>query len=259
MVPIKFEDHLREKLQSRELQPGKEAWQKLSENLGEEPRDQGRKYWLYGIAASLLIAVFVGRSLLSEDVQQQEPILVEESTQNSIPKTEAETTPAIKEQLVEEKLNPSELAQTETESVRAEKVQSKQAVPETNLAALEPEKTETSIAMAKAETKITDTEPAASSTDPFTDAKVAEVVDAVLAIQQRNKEVSPEEIDALLAKANREIANQRLLEQASGKIDPMSLLSDVEMELERSFRDRVFDALGKGFNQVRTAVVQRNN
>ena len=95
--------------------------------------------------------------------------------------------------------------------------------------------------------------------DPMTNAKVAEVVEAVLALQVQNNTVTPEEIDALLAQANRDLANRRLLEQADGKMDPMALLNDVELELEQSFRDRVFEALGSGFDKVRTAVVERNN
>lgn len=255
MAPIKFEDHLREKLQERELQPGKEAWGKLSEALGEEPRDQSRKYWLYGIAASLLLAIFVGRSLWDGGEQLQEPSLVEET---NAPQPEADgSIVLLEEEEQPESVDPApqktELAVEEAPVKKAEPTKKEVATTkETTLAYNEPE-------LIESEPVATNAEPEKVEHNSFTDAKVAEVVDAVLAIQDKNHEVTPEEIDALLAKANRELANQRLLEQATGKIDPMSLLNDVEMELERSFRDKVFDALGKGFNEVRTAVVQRNN
>ena len=93
----------------------------------------------------------------------------------------------------------------------------------------------------------------------FIDAKIDEVVAKVKQMQGESTAISAEEIETLLVKAQREILNQRLLNQATTKIDPASLLEDVETELERSFRDKVFDALGEGFNKIRTAVVERNN
>ena len=63
----------------------------------------------------------------------------------------------------------------------------------------------------------------------------------------------------LLAKAQREIELQRILNNSNYKIDAAALLSDVESELERSFRDKVFDALGEGYQKIRTAVAERNN
>ena len=82
---------------------------------------------------------------------------------------------------------------------------------------------------------------------------------AVQKIQNENNTVTPDEIDALLAKAQRDISNNRILQANTQKVDAAALLLDVETELERSFRDRVFDALGEGFNKVRSAVAERNN
>ncbi len=43
----------------------------------------------------------------------------------------------------------------------------------------------------------------------------------------------------------------------NNKVDATKLLSVVEDELETNFRDRVFEALGDGYEKVRTAVVNR--
>ena len=43
----------------------------------------------------------------------------------------------------------------------------------------------------------------------------------------------------------------------SNKVDAIKLLSVVEDELETNFRDRVFEALGDGYEKIRTAVVNR--
>jgi len=39
----------------------------------------------------------------------------------------------------------------------------------------------------------------------------------------------------------------------------MALLTEVEGELDQSFRDQIFEKLKSGFLKVRTAVADRNN
>ena len=93
----------------------------------------------------------------------------------------------------------------------------------------------------------------------FIENKVDEVVARVKEIQHKNNQVTPEEIDALLANAQREIKTRQILNPETQKVDAAALLLDVELELEQSFREKVFDALGESFNKIRTAVVERNN
>ena len=92
----------------------------------------------------------------------------------------------------------------------------------------------------------------------FEELKVEEIVAEVKKLEATDGAATPEEIDALLAQAQREIATNRILNSSSGTVDAAALLLDVEIELERSFRDRVFDALGDGYKKIRTAVVERN-
>jgi len=93
----------------------------------------------------------------------------------------------------------------------------------------------------------------------FIDNKVKEVITAIEQIKKDKNTITVEDIDALLIKAQRDISDNRILNSGNRKVDATALLMDVENELERSFRDRVFDALGNGFNKIRTAVVERNN
>lgn len=260
MAPIKFEDHLREKLQERELQPSSKAWDKLTDALGEEPREQSKKLWFYGVAASLLIALIAGRLFFgSSEAIEGTPELVEESPVEQI--EDLEESIQILEPETEQVQGTPVLAEIEEASL--DRIQEKKDLqPEEDLVISEPLMPEQVVITAAAEESPNRLDVGAAQpeiVDPMTNAKVAEVVEAVLALQVQNNTVTPEEIDALLAQANRDLANRRLLEQADGKIDPMALLNDVELELEQSFRDRVFEALGSGFDKVRTAVVDRNN
>ena len=64
-------------------------------------------------------------------------------------------------------------------------------------------------------------------------------------------------MEEMLNTARRDLQTQRILK--SPKVDATALLQDVEWELEKSFRDKVFDALGEGFRKIRTAVIERND
>ncbi len=61
----------------------------------------------------------------------------------------------------------------------------------------------------------------------------------------------------MLLKAQRDINSLKIVKNK--KVDATALLNVVESELETSFRDKVFDALGDSFEKVRTAVAERNN
>ena len=64
-------------------------------------------------------------------------------------------------------------------------------------------------------------------------------------------------LNSLLLKAQDEIHSREILN--TKKVDATALLNMVESELETNFRDKVFEALGDGYEKVRTAVVERNN
>jgi hypothetical protein len=88
--------------------------------------------------------------------------------------------------------------------------------------------------------------------EKFINSKVEEVV---AQIKKSSKSITDEEINALLNKAQKDIHSKKLI--FSNKVDAIKLLSVVEDELETNFRDRVFEALGDGYEKVRTAVVNR--
>ena len=74
MAPIKFEDNIREKLEGRELEPSKDAWNKLSEQLDSNSEKKTNKVMWFAIAASLigiLIAVSVFNSRNNKSVENE--------------------------------------------------------------------------------------------------------------------------------------------------------------------------------------------
>ena len=89
--------------------------------------------------------------------------------------------------------------------------------------------------------------------------KVTEVLKQVTQLESlADAKVTDAEVDSLLWAAQRDILTQKLL-SPDGKVDPMALLTEVEDELDESFRDQIFEALKQGYLKVRTAVADRNN
>ncbi|MAL58652.1 MAG: hypothetical protein CMC14_01245 [Flavobacteriaceae bacterium] len=261
MAPIKFEENIREKLQERELTPSKEAWAKLSAKLDTQaPQKRNNTFIWFAVAASfvgilLVTTLFFSKEKVNTQLVNETPIEVldaNEQFQNeggiaseNISEEKDNEIPA--EKIEEAQLPKSNIAKTEKNpaSIKKETI--------TPLIEIQNQNKEV-IALNEAKTE---KEP--TKEELFINKKVDEVVIAVQKIQNENNTVTPDEIDALLAKAQRDISNNRILQANTQKVDAAALLLDVETELERSFRDRVFDALGEGFNKVRSAVAERNN
>ena len=261
MAPIKFDDHIREQLQEREIQPSDLAWKKLNKELNQSSKKTTKISW-YAIAASF-IGLIVVASLLFKN--QSNSIL----NTNKIVETD---TNKIKNEIQKEPLfktkNNKLVTTTETQS-EEEKISEVTVVSE-NKNTISINKTQNEkpeISFVNSENKVIDKpnqEPVVvskneinTSESDFIDLKVAEIVAEVAAIKKSNKEISEDEINVLLEKAQLEIQSQKII--ANKKVDATALLNTVEEELEANFRDKVFDALGEQFEKVRTAVIDRNN
>ena len=265
MAPIKFEDNIREKLEGREIEPSKDAWKKLSERLDANSKKKNNYVLWYAIAASIigiLIAVTVfsnSGDKLNEnptdfvEVNTSERQVINENGPNLLENTSEENN---KTKLASEESNPVKLKQKTNSSL--EKL-----LPKKKEIELENPKRNISEAIAKSsQQNLTEKmsqlpKEVVSNDNLLINKPIDELVAQVEQLQQNNATVSVEEINALLANAERKIQTQKILD--SKKIDPASLLGDVELEMDNSFREKVFAALGDGFDIIKTAVVDRNN
>lgn len=271
MAPVNLEKNIREKLQERELQPSSESWDKLSAQLGTPQQQKSGGYFWFAIAASLVGVLLISGYFLTKTQSGLENQVVEDSNIQEL----IDVSPIDK---TEKELNvidngssiTNDQSQEDPSFLNKESLVKMSPISETNQLndiveveiAKEPIRGEKNIERNMQETVavIKNLKINKSSTpDPidkdalFVTNKVSEVVASVQDIQSKNKEVSMEEIDALLAQAQRDIAMERIL--SATKVDAQALLMDVELDLERTFRDRVFYALGEGFDYVKTTVV----
>lgn len=265
MAPLKFEENIREKLQERELQPGKETWEKLAAQLDLQKPPKKRTPFLW-MAASFIGAVIIASLIFQSEkaaspLVKQEPLdILKEKNLNEQPIHIVEGVQE-GELPVHEVSNETELASSIPKSRTRQKgertTQNSNPTTTGNQKLTGPE--ENAVAVISSIEKLPGKEVEESKDDILINTKIEEVVAEVQTLQQRNNAVTPDEIEALLAKAQRDISNRRILQLNSPNIDASALLSDVELELENSFREKVFQALGEGFIKIRTAVSERNN
>jgi hypothetical protein len=262
MAPINLEDNLKEKLEHRELQPSANAWERLSDRLDENStKNKSKRFWWIGMAASfigiLLIASFLFNANGNKNI---EPVIVDtEAIQNEETKTEVsesidepdqdvnaiQTSNATKNQVIQTPVKNAIAATSLNE-------EQQKIVPDKMNKVKEP------IDEVKKE-KLVSELPKQNATLAFEDQKVNAVVAEIRAMQERNDSITEKEIDALLNAAQKEITLNKLYNEATKTVDADALLRSVEDDLDHSFRDRVFKLLQSGYEEVKTAVADRNN
>ncbi|MGJ8667306.1 MAG: hypothetical protein ACSHW7_13130 [Patiriisocius sp.] len=291
MERIKFEENSREKFEERELQPSAGAWNKLEGMLNEaQPKKKKGGFPWLAVAASFIGFVIIASIYFNQN--DSEDSLVNEDTPSEILKTENNKSPF---KTVEEINKENEaVANTETENEAMENGtdelknsakttqndKDRIATSDVNKNTNPSQKTQqgkssvlktinntpynnagqiSAVPNDKGNAITGENKEGMSKISETSISKVDEVVAQIKDAQNKNGTVTEAEINTLLASAQQDLKLQNLLDINTGKVDAMALLGEVEMEMEQSFRDKVFYALGEGFEQLRTSISDRNN
>lgn len=257
MLRNNFEEHIKEKLDNRSINPSDKAWGKLSERLDSQENNKNNKpYWWLGIAASIIGVILVVSQFLNNEPQElniKEIVDSPVNEQNSTIKIAKEDLEVKDFNITKEDINIKE-----KESLikpKANNIIKENNTSEIEAVAIIPKK-ETSVQENKVATKSVEILKEELS---FEDQKIQDVIAQVQALKKNNKEVTDTEIDALLLEAQKEIRLKKLYNETTGIVDANILLQDVEAELDQSFRKKVLDALKASYNSVKTAVAERND
>ena len=272
MVPIKFSDNIKDKLEKRTIQPSGDAWDKLSTDLNTNDKKKSSGLIFYtGIAASIIGVLLVTTVLFNASENQLgEPTVVDSNIKASQIKVEAK---AINEAVEKEVIaNISEEINTKKDiksSIKNEQnlvVISNQV---TNQAGenkrdnsvsqelMDLNKTEQSAATVSFD--ISKREQTTVSILTFEALRAVEVVNQINKLEIENGTVTDTEIENLLKQAERAILRERIYNETTRTVDADALLQDVEDDLEQSFRAKVFEGLKLHSKTVITAVSERNN
>ena len=258
MAPIKQEEHMRDKLEKRSLQPSPESWATLSKRLDAEQKNKNKSlFWWIGIAASIVGIVFVTAMYFNNASFKNNTPTIVNSNGNVFEKVEINKDKFKKEEVAAEDIKPVEDSPKETEQKsntntnRPKKSQLLNHIPQEEIAAQVQE--------SSSETSIDKVSKIKTSQLTFEEQKVQDVVAVIKDLKTNGKNVTDTEIDSLLKKAQKEILSNRLYNETTRTVDANALLQDVEADLQQSFRSKVFEALQSGYESVKTAVAQRND
>ncbi|WP_420398802.1 hypothetical protein [Flagellimonas sp.] len=239
----KLEKHIKDKLGNREIKPSLGAWEKISSQLDTPVTTKPKRKYVYAIAAGFVGLLLASVFFFASGEKREPAQVVDENlhVRPVIPALEGQT------EIVDKNGTEAVLVVTEngTENLQ------EQGAENQPLKSMPLDETEVASKQSIQSDLI-------QETDPLIAQKVNEVMAQVQLLESVNAQVTDAEVDSLLRAAQRDILTEKLFDE-SGSVDAMALLTEVEDELDASFRDQIFDALKDGYFKLRTAVADRNN
>ncbi|MBT8306986.1 MAG: hypothetical protein KJN85_08615 [Maribacter sp.] len=246
MEPDKFEKHIKSKLNEREISPSNNAWEKIATQLETTENQKSNAFFWYSVAA-----VFIGILIVTTLYFNAKVDPIDSEIQIVDTPKQIDVVPANQEVLSEGNIMENQLIETQVQPEKPTKDQQiyQEAIVIATSQTLKLEETMAKVEKSDAEI---------NEKEQLIDMKIAELVAQVDLLENKNLSISNTEIDSLLREAQNEILADKIFNQ-EGKVDAMALLNEVEGELDKSFREQIFESLKTGFLKVRTAVADRNN
>lgn len=249
MEPNKLENQIREKLDSREIQPSAQAWDRLDAMLSvAEEKKTRRPFGFLFIAASITVLLTVGIYFFTQngtgiqpkdDVVTTEPKDTIQKSVNEIP------TPIVEQKGV--------IVSNETLNSESQTTNNNQRVSINNQK--KPIKKNQSINPLINRDKEIEYQ---NSTDvALKELPKVETREIIVYRPKENNSIVPTD-EQLLAGLDK-TARQSTEKKAVVKVNPNSLLSQVDGELELTFREKVINKVAKNYKEVKVALANRNN
>lgn len=236
MEPNKLEKQFREQLNSREIKPSEMAWTKLDTMLSATEKPKAKFLWLY-VAASFTALLLVGTVYFNS---QENPI---ENQKNGV--------------VIQEPIVPK------TKSIVLDsanlKIQGEDSFSNKKSVRINNKLTDSRQKSKITEKNLNQNQTAEISiSDPYknNDSMVSSENNQSLA---KNKYVSAEKLLAEISNTKFESADETMRNTTKViSVNPNILLSNVETELNQSFKESALDRLNKNFKTIRTVLVNRN-
>lgn len=252
MEPNKLENQIREKLHSREIQPSAQAWDRLDAMLtvAEEKKTKRSPFLTFrfiGIAASVLVFVTLGTLFFTQndtEIQPQNSVVGTEVTKDSLV-----ITPNSKFQFPTNKENQVVVSNQPTTDNRQ---------PATNNQRVSINNQSTSNNQKQSANPLINREKPIEFQNSSDVAlkNLPKIMDAKpIVVDNRPKIKSDEQLLSGLDNVARQSVNQK----SDVKVDAKGLLSQVDGELEMTFREKVINKVSKNYKEVKVALANRNN
>ena len=261
MEPNKIENQIREKLNSREIQPSAQAWDRLDAMLSvaEEKKTKRSFGWLY-IAASILVLATLGMFFFSQkntEIQPQNNIVGTEIKKDSVKNPTNVIQSSITVQKQENKIavaieNKSTISNQQSININ-------QRVSITNQKQSNQNKAQTGVAINQ--NQKSQTNPAINREKPIDYLINSDVAVKDIPKIETKKDISTanNKLDDFLLAGLDNTATKSVNKKSAVKVDAKSLLSQVDGELELTFREKVINKVAKNYKEVKVALANRNN
>ena len=235
-----IDNQFREKLNSREIKPSTTAWDRLDamltvadSNTNEQPQQKKKRSfgWMY-IAASFIGFILIATVFLS---QTDELIDVEKAPIVN----ETIVIPSKEEVINAESITPKEeqvIAKTENKLSKNQKI--------VNQETINQEKTDQNQAVASHQKEVVEDQLPSSNSQFLTETP--------------QKKSDYANVDELLAAVKKNKKDKLFQDKATVKVNSNDLLSQVDGELELSFRQKVIKSVSKNYQEVKVALSNRN-
>ena len=264
MAPIKLEEHIKDQLEERRIEPSAAGWERLSGQLElQKGKKKSKRVLWMSIAASFIIGVGVTAVLL-QDTSTTNNTLVEVPDTQDIQAASIEKGILHKNTTLEVAEIQAPESTQENESATETREQNKVILPEQ--AQMINRKINEAVAVNTPAIKPEDVLPVSSSNEtivndtPDLDFTITQKVQEVVAQVENQEGITDQEIDDLLLNARREIISKQLLNPETNRVDANALLLDVEAEVDPdTFKDKIFRTLKQEFGKAVDAVANRNN
>lgn len=252
---MKWEDKFKETLEKRTIKPSDASWNALADQLDAEERhnynNNKAMYWWMGIAAGLIAIMFtVSLFFNNSSTEIQQSVVVdaqEEVIENPVP-----------QQVLPERKQVVEGSEKSKTVEHVEEYTDKKEHSKKQNSFTSPIKLSQSLAKTKTIEPLKPLEVVTQS-QTLEAERVSEIIAQIHSLKDRGETVSDADIDALLDKAQKEIAYQSILMESTRTVDANALLQDVESDLQRSFRTKILEALMSSYETLKTSVAERHN
>lgn len=250
MALNKFEQHIKEELNKREIMPNSSSWDKVVNQLDNPQKQKKSNYLWWGIAASFAGLLIISTIYFNYDKTDSNTPHIIVDTDNEALEIKVNET-----DILIEKVEKTEIVNTNTKNHEVNKALDNEIkIIESNNYPSKNEITEVLIVNPKLEIELNEDE---FGQKKLIEQKIAEVIAKVDRLEQNNNTLTDLEVDSLILKAQQEILQNKIFRQ-NQSVDAMALLNEVEDELDKPLKDQLFDLLKKGIFETRNVIADRN-
>ena len=234
MEPNKLENEIREKLGKREIQPSAQAWDRLDAMLSvQESKVDKKSFPWIRIAAGVVLFLGVSYFFFNSNKEEIKGTDIKEIIVESSKKTSDAKVEKLNEDLVE---SSNSIAEENNSSIAYNEIRSK----------------DEKVSQKTDKIKKNTSDNILSTTEKENMLSHLNVNNEEKAVEEKIEQNIVQLSKQAVAEVKTSIENPKL------KIDPNSLLDQVDGEIQLTFRQKVMKTVTKGYKEAKEAVASRN-